>query len=52
MAVVQRCWLRVVGADASWATGGEATQKERLAGRAQFVNAQIALFQVLVRTER
>src|SRR5437868_7393763 len=43
--------LDVVGADTSLATADDATQEEVLAGRAQFLNAQTAPFQVLVRAE-
>src|SRR5438132_11405810 len=43
--------LDVVGSDASMSTADDATQEELLAGRAQFLNAQTAPFQVLVRTE-
>jgi conjugal transfer ATP-binding protein TraC len=43
--------LDVVGADAALATADDATQEELLAGRAQFLNAQTAPFQVLVRAE-
>ena len=44
--------LDVVGADASLATADDATQEEILAGRAQFLNAQMAPFQVVVRAEQ
>jgi hypothetical protein len=43
--------LDVTGAEASLATADEATQEELLAGRAQFLNAQTAPFQILVRAE-
>ncbi len=43
--------LDVVGAEAGLATADDATQEELLAGRAQFLNAQTAPFQVLVRAE-
>src|ERR671938_148017 len=43
--------LDVLGAEASVATADDATQEELLAGRAQFLNAQTAPFQVLVRAE-
>jgi hypothetical protein len=43
--------LDVVGAEAALATADDATQEELLAGRAQFLNAQTAPFQVLVRAE-
>ena len=43
--------LDVLGAGASLATADDATQEELLAGRAQFLNAQTAPFQVLVRAE-
>jgi hypothetical protein len=41
----------VVGAAAALATADDATQEELPAGRAQFLNAQTAPFQVLVRAE-
>jgi hypothetical protein len=44
--------LDIVGADTSLATADDATQEEILAGRAQFLNAQMAPFQVVVRTEQ
>ena len=40
--------LDVLGAEAALATADDATQEELLAGRAQFLNAQTAPFQVLV----
>jgi len=43
--------LDVIGSEASMSTADDATQEELLAGRAQFLNAQTAAFQVLVRTE-
>jgi hypothetical protein len=43
--------LDVVGAEASLASADDATQEELLAGRAQFLNAQTAPFQVLLRAE-
>jgi hypothetical protein len=43
--------LDVVGAEAALASADDATQEELLAGRAQFLNAQTAPFQVLVRAE-
>ncbi len=43
--------LDIVGAEAALATADDATQEELLAGRAQFLNAQITPFQVLVRAE-
>ena len=43
--------LDVVGAEAALATADDATQEELLAGRAQFLNAQTAPFQLLVRAE-
>jgi conjugal transfer ATP-binding protein TraC len=43
--------LDLVGSEASMSTADDATQEELLAGRAQFLNAQTAAFQVLVRTE-
>jgi len=43
--------LDIFAADASLATADETTQEEVLAGRAQFLNAQTAPFQVLVRAE-
>ena len=43
--------LDIVGVEAALATADDATQEELLAGRAQFLNAQIAPFQVLVRAE-
>jgi hypothetical protein len=43
--------MDIFAADASLATADEATQEEILAGRAQFLNAQTAPFQVLVRAE-
>ena len=43
--------LDVVGADGSLAAADDATQEEMLAGRAQFLNAQTAPFQILVRAE-
>jgi len=43
--------LDVVGAEAALATADDATQEELLAGRAQFLNAQTAPFQILVRAE-
>ncbi len=43
--------LDVVGAEAALASADDATQEELLAGRAQFLNAQITPFQVLVRAE-
>jgi hypothetical protein len=44
--------LDVVGADTSLATADDATQEEILAGRAQFLNAQMAPFQIVVRAEQ
>src|SRR6266581_7303365 len=44
--------LDVIGADAALASADDTTQDELLAGRAQFLNAQTAPFQVLVRAER
>src|SRR5207253_3048624 len=41
----------VVGAEAALTSADEATQEELLAGRALFLNAQTAPFQVLVRAE-
>jgi glucosamine--fructose-6-phosphate aminotransferase (isomerizing) len=43
--------LDVTGADQSLASADEAKQEELLAGRAQFLNAQLADFQLLVRAE-
>jgi conjugal transfer ATP-binding protein TraC len=43
--------LDIFAADASLATADDITQEEILAGRAQFLNAQTAPFQVLVRAE-
>src|SRR6266700_2142708 len=43
--------LDIVGAEAELATADDPTQEELLAGRAQFLNAQITPFQVLVRAE-
>jgi hypothetical protein len=43
--------LDVVGAEAALASADDATQEELLAGRAQFLNAQTAPFQVVVRAE-
>src|ERR687884_1256079 len=43
--------LDVTGADQSLASADEAKQEEILAGRAQFLNAQLADFQLLVRAE-
>jgi hypothetical protein len=43
--------LDVVGADVAMASADDTTQDELLAGRAQFLNAQTAPFQVLVRAE-
>ncbi len=43
--------LDVTGVDAALATAADATQEEVLAGRAQFLNAQTAPFQILVRAE-
>ena len=43
--------LDVVGAEGTLATADDATQEELLAGRAQFLNAQTAPFQILVRAE-
>jgi conjugal transfer ATP-binding protein TraC len=43
--------LDLVGTEASMSSADDATQEELLAGRAQFLNAQTAPFQVLVRTE-
>src|ERR671925_151333 len=43
--------LDVVGTEASLASADDATQEELLAGRAQFLNAQTAPFQILVRAE-
>jgi len=43
--------LDVVGAEGTLASADDATQEELLAGRAQFLNAQTAPFQVVVRAE-
>jgi conjugal transfer ATP-binding protein TraC len=43
--------LDIFAADSSLATADASTQEEILAGRAQFLNAQTAPFQVLVRAE-
>src|SRR3954452_1834636 len=43
--------LDITGAETSLASADDATQEEILAGRAQFLNAQTAPFQVLVRAE-
>ena len=43
--------LDLTGADQSLASADDAQQEELLAGRAQFLNAQLADFQVLVRAE-
>src|SRR5437762_482965 len=43
--------LDVVGAETALATADDAAQEELLAGRAQFLNAQAAPFQILVRAE-
>jgi conjugal transfer ATP-binding protein TraC len=43
--------LEVTGADASVASTDDATQEALMAGRAQFLNAQVEPFQVLVRAE-
>ena len=43
--------LDVTGADQSLASADDAQQEELLAGRAQFLNAQLTEFQVLVRAE-
>jgi hypothetical protein len=43
--------LDIFAADASLTTADDTTQEEILAGRAQFLNAQIAPFHVLVRAE-
>src|SRR5881397_2433025 len=43
--------LDLVGSEASMSTADDATQEELLVGRAQFLNAQTAPFQVLVRSE-
>ena len=43
--------LDVTGADQSLASADDAQQEELLAGRAQFLNAQLSEFQVLVRAE-
>src|ERR671939_2016604 len=43
--------LDVTGADQSLASADDAEQEELLAGRAQFLNAQLTDFQVLVRAE-
>jgi hypothetical protein len=43
--------MDIFAADTSLATADDATQEEVLAGRAQFLNAQTAPFQVLVRAE-
>jgi hypothetical protein len=43
--------MDIFAADASLATADDTTQEEILAGRAQFLNAQTAPFQVLVRAE-
>src|SRR3954451_13988181 len=43
--------LDLTGAEAALATADDASQEEILAGRAQFLNAQTAPFQVLVRAE-
>src|SRR5262249_17217460 len=43
--------LDVVGADAALASVDDAAQEEILAGRAQFLNAQTAPFQIVVRAE-
>jgi hypothetical protein len=43
--------LDVTGAVASLATADDVTQEEILSGRAQFLNAQTAPFQILVRSE-
>jgi hypothetical protein len=43
--------LDVTGADQSLASADDAQQEELLAGRAQFLNAQLGEFQVLVRAE-
>ena len=43
--------LDVVGAEGSLAAADDAEQEEMLAGRAQFLNAQTAPFQILVRAE-
>lgn len=45
------CVLDVVGSEGSLAAADDATQEEMLAGRAQFLNAQTAPFQILVRAE-
>ena len=44
--------LDVTGADQSLASADDAQQEELLAGRTQFLNAQLTDFQVLVRAER
>src|SRR5438874_3048280 len=43
--------MDLFASDASLSSADEATQEELLAGRAQFLNAQTAPFQVLVRAE-
>ena len=43
--------LDVTAADQSLASADDAEQEELLAGRAQFLNAQLTPFQVLVRAE-
>src|SRR5438477_246598 len=43
--------LDVTGADSPLGSADDATQEAILAGRAQFLNAQLEPFQVLIRTE-